>query len=82
MDGLIISHLSMIATPIMSGKRVTMGQPIGLIGKEGGSGGWSHLHFGISSRQPSGQWGTQNGYAFIWQVYPARGLHCHGSAQQ
>ena len=63
------SHLSMIATPIMPGKRVTMGQPIGLIGKEGGSGGWSHLHFGISSRQPSGQWGTQNGYAFIWQAY-------------
>ncbi len=63
------SHLAMIATPIMPGKRVVMGQRIGLIGKEGGSGGWSHLHFGISSRQPSGQWGTQNGYAFVWQAY-------------
>ncbi len=66
------SHLDMIATPIIPGKRVRMGQRIGLIGKEGGSGGWSHLHFGISSRQPSGQWGTQNGYAFIWQAYQQR----------
>jgi hypothetical protein len=63
------SHLSMIATPVFPGKRVKMGQRIGLIGKEGGSGGWSHLHFGIKCRQPSGEWGTQNGYAFIWQVY-------------
>lgn len=63
------SHLSMIATPVFPGQRVTMGQRIGLLGKEGGSGGWSHLHFDISSRQPSGLWGTQNGYAFIWQVY-------------
>ncbi|MCP4614139.1 MAG: peptidoglycan DD-metalloendopeptidase family protein [Planctomycetes bacterium] len=63
------SHLQMIATPVILGKRVKMGQRIGLIGKEGGSGGWSHLHFGIKSRQPSGKWGTQNGYAFIWQAY-------------
>ncbi len=63
------SHFSMIATPVFPGKRVKMGQRIGLIGKEGGSGGWSHLHFDINSRQPSGLWGTQNGYAFIWQVY-------------
>jgi hypothetical protein len=63
------SHLSMIATPIIPGKRVAMGQPIGLIGKEGGSGGWSHLHFGMSRRQPSGQWGAQDGYAFAWQAY-------------
>jgi murein DD-endopeptidase MepM/ murein hydrolase activator NlpD len=63
------SHLQMIATPVILGKRVKMGQRIGLIGKEGGSGGWSHLHFDIKSRQPSGKWGTQDGYAFIWQVY-------------
>ncbi|MCH9022061.1 MAG: peptidoglycan DD-metalloendopeptidase family protein [Planctomycetes bacterium] len=63
------SHLQMIATPVILGKRVKMGQRIGLIGKEGGSGGWSHLHFDIKSRQPSGLWGTQNGYAFIWQAY-------------
>jgi hypothetical protein len=46
-----------------------MGQPIGLLGKEGGSGGWSHLHFEIKSRQPSGRWGTEEGYAFLWQAY-------------
>jgi hypothetical protein len=63
------SHLQMIATPVIPGKRVKMGQRIGLIGKEGGSGGWSHLHFDIKCRQPSGKWGIQNGYAFIWQVY-------------
>ncbi|MHC4084235.1 MAG: PKD domain-containing protein [Planctomycetota bacterium] len=63
------SHLSMIATPVIVGKRVKMGQRIGLVGKEGGSGGWSHLHFDIKSRQPSDKWGTQNGYAFIWQAY-------------
>src|SRR5262249_47690174 len=37
-------------------------------GKEGGSGGWSHLHFDISSFQPSGKYGTQEGYAFLWQA--------------
>jgi hypothetical protein len=48
-----------------------MGQPIGLLGKEGGSGGWSHLHFEINSRQPSGRWGTEEGYPFLWQSYVA-----------
>ena len=63
------SHLQMIATPIRPGQRVTMGQRLGLVGKEGGSGGWSHLHFDIKCQQPSGLWGTQDGYAFIWQAY-------------
>ncbi|MGZ0168917.1 MAG: PKD domain-containing protein [Planctomycetales bacterium] len=40
-----------------------------MLGKEGGSGGWSHLHFEIKSRQPSGKWGTQEGYAFLWEAY-------------
>src|SRR5262249_14878233 len=46
-----------------------MGQRIGLRGKEGGSGGWSHLHFDISGRQPSGKWGIIEGYAFLWEAY-------------
>jgi hypothetical protein len=46
-----------------------MGQPIGLLGKEGGSGGWSHLHFDITGRQPSGKWGIIEGYAFLWEAY-------------
>ena len=61
------SHLHTI--DVKPGDRVKMGQRIGLLGKEGASGGWSHLHFGIVSRQPSGKWGTQEAYAFAWEAY-------------
>lgn len=63
------SHLFSIGDAITPGARVTMGQKMGVLGKEGGSGGWSHLHFGIVSRQPSGNWGTQDAYAFVWETY-------------
>ncbi|MFZ5830395.1 MAG: PKD domain-containing protein [Planctomycetota bacterium] len=63
------SHLYKIDEAIRPGARVAMGQRIGLLGKEGGSGGWSHLHFDITSVQPSGKWGTQEGYAFVWEAY-------------
>jgi murein DD-endopeptidase MepM/ murein hydrolase activator NlpD len=63
------SHLHSFDPSIRLGDRVKIGQRLGLIGKEGGSGGWTHLHFEISSRQPSGRWGTQEGYAFLWQAY-------------
>lgn len=63
------SHLHTIATPIKPGAKVTMGQPVGILGKEGGSGGWSHLHFDITGRQPSGQWGIIDGYPFLWESY-------------
>jgi murein DD-endopeptidase MepM/ murein hydrolase activator NlpD len=68
------SHLHTI--DVKPGDRVKMGQKIGLLGKEGASGGWSHLHFGIVSRQPSGKWGTQEAYAFAWEAY----LHEHQPA--
>lgn len=61
------SHLH--TTDVKIGQRVKMGEKIGLLGKEGSSGGWSHLHFGVVSRQPSGKWGTQEGYAFIWEAW-------------
>jgi len=54
---------------VKPGRRVKMGQKIGILGKEGGSGGWTHLHFDITCRQPSGKWGIQNGYAFVWEAY-------------
>ncbi|MEP6668988.1 MAG: PKD domain-containing protein [Chthoniobacter sp.] len=63
------SHLHTIDPEIRKGTRVKMGQRIGILGKEGASGGWSHLHFGIKSRQPSGAWGTQEAYAFVWEAY-------------
>jgi murein DD-endopeptidase MepM/ murein hydrolase activator NlpD len=63
------SHLFTIAKEITPGARVKIGQKIGVLGKEGGSGGWSHLHFDITSKQPSGKWGIQEGYAFLWEAY-------------
>ncbi len=63
------SHFESIDETIRPGVKVRAGQRLGLLGKEGGSGGWTHLHFDISSRQPSGKWGTQEAYAFAWEAY-------------
>ena len=63
------SHLCEIDGAIKPGVSVTLGQRIGVLGKEGASGGWSHLHFDIKCRQPSGLWGTQDAYAFAWEAY-------------
>jgi murein DD-endopeptidase MepM/ murein hydrolase activator NlpD len=63
------SHMKAIDGAITPGARVRMRHQIGVLGKEGASGGWSHLHFEIKSRQPSGKWGTEDGYAFLWQAY-------------
>ena len=66
------SHLDSIRTSVRLGHHVKAGQQIGIAGKEGASGGWSHLHFEIKSLQPSGEWGTQDGYAFLWQSWHAQ----------
>ncbi len=63
------SHLHKINEAIRPGRLIDQGTEIGLLGKKGASGGWSHLHFEIKSRQPSGKWGTQAGYAFLWEAY-------------
>ena len=63
------THLYSYDPSVKLGGRVVMGQKVGTLGKEGGSGGWSHLHYEIISRQPSGKWGTQEGYAFLWEAY-------------
>lgn len=62
------SHLATIDPAVKPGVRLKMGQKVGLLGKEGGSGGWSHLHFEIKCRQPSGKWGTREGFAFLWEA--------------
>jgi murein DD-endopeptidase MepM/ murein hydrolase activator NlpD len=63
------SHLYEVDGAIKPGASVQLGQRIGVLGKEGGSGGWSHLHFDIKCRQPSGLWGTQEAYAFALEAY-------------
>jgi hypothetical protein len=57
------SHLKTIEVKL--GEAVGIGRRIGLLGKEGASGGWAHLHFDITRRQPSGDWGIEEGYAFL-----------------
>jgi len=54
---------------VRPGQKVRSGEKIGLLGKEGGSGGWAHLHFEILSRKPSGKWGTEEGYGYLWEAY-------------
>jgi hypothetical protein len=63
------SHFFRIDDAIRPGATVRAGQRLGLLGKEGGSGGWTHLHFDIFCRQPSGKWGCQEAYAFVWEAY-------------
>ena len=63
------AHLKTIDPALRTGQPVKKGQRLGVLGKEGGSGGWAHLHFAITSRQPSGKWGVQEGYAFLWEAY-------------
>jgi murein DD-endopeptidase MepM/ murein hydrolase activator NlpD len=63
------AHLKTIDPAVRPGQRIKMGQKIGTLGKEGSAGGWSHLHFDIKSKQPSGKWGIQEGYAFLWEAY-------------
>jgi murein DD-endopeptidase MepM/ murein hydrolase activator NlpD len=62
-------HLQSIDPAMKPGARVKMGQKVGVLGKEGESGGWSHLHFDITALQPSGEYGILEGYAFLWQAY-------------
>lgn len=63
------SHLQKIDPQVIPGRIISKGDRVGWLGKEGDSGGWSHLHFEIKARQPSGKWGTQEGYPFIWEAY-------------
>jgi len=63
-------HLASIDPAVRPGTRVALGQRIGLLGKAGHSGGWAHLHYGVTSRHGR-RWGTEEAYAFLWQAYRA-----------
>jgi len=72
------AHLCSVDPAIQPGREVKQGQKIGILGKEGTSGGWSHLHYAISAMQPSGRLGVVEAYAFFWQEYHA----AHGTRLQ
>jgi len=63
------AHLKSIDPAVQPSARVKIGQKIGVLGKEGSSGGWAHLHFDIKAKQPSGKWGIQDAYPFLWEAY-------------
>ena len=64
------SHLDSTDPAIIPGTRVKLGQRIGFMGKQGGSGGWVHLHFGMSHKETStGNWGIEDAYPYVWEAY-------------
>jgi len=64
------SHLDSTDQEIKIGNRVILGQKIGMMGKQGGSGGWVHLHFGISHKETStGDWGIEDAYPYVWEAF-------------
>lgn len=65
------SHFYKIYDSVKLGQRVRRGQPLGLLGKKGASGGWSHSHFDLSAVQPTGNYGIEEAYPFMWQTYLA-----------
>lgn len=63
------SHFHTIDDAIQPGAYIRKGAFLGLVGKEGASGGWSHIHFEIRCRQPSGGWGALPSQALIREAY-------------
>ncbi len=64
------SHLNSVDPAIKLGSRVEIGQKVGMIGKQGHSGGWVHLHFEISNKEGStGQWITEDAYPCAWEAF-------------
>jgi len=64
------SHLNSIEPEINPGTRVKMGQKIGYMGKQGGSGGWVHLHFGVHYKDPeTSVWEVEDAIPYLWESY-------------
>jgi hypothetical protein len=66
------SHLQSFRPEMKPGAVVRAGQTIGTVGKEGASGGWSHLHLGLHRPMPDGELGADDAYAFALQAYLAQ----------
>lgn len=64
----IYAHLKKINSNIRPGKKIRAGENIGLLGKEGNSGGWAHLHYDIKAKMPEGMWASLNAYPFLWEA--------------
>lgn len=64
------SHLNSIEPEIKAGSNVQMGTKIGYMGKQGGSGGWVHLHFGVHYKNPeTSVWEVEDAYPYLWESY-------------
>jgi murein DD-endopeptidase MepM/ murein hydrolase activator NlpD len=63
------THLKSIDPSLRLGGRVKIGDAVGRLGREEGAGYYAHLHFDIKSRKPSGKWGVEDAYAFLWEAY-------------
>ncbi len=64
------SHFDSVDSLIKAGSAIKMGQRIGFVGKQGGSGGWVHLHFDIINYDnPQGKLGIEDAYAYAMEAY-------------
>jgi len=67
------SHLNSIEPEIKAGTTIRMGQRIGYMGKQGGSGGWVHLHFGVHYRDPvTSVWEVEDAIPYLWEAYAGK----------
>lgn len=64
------SHLDSVDTEIVPGAKVSLGQKIGTMGKQGWSGGWVHLHFGVHKKnQETNKWQIIDATPYFWEAY-------------
>jgi len=67
----LYGHLQSFRPEVRAGVVLRAGQPMGVVGKQGASGGWSHLHLGLHRPMPDGERGADDAYAFALQAYLA-----------